>query len=206
MWEIAGEFERLGVKSCESHFSEISPLLSRWLARHEAYRRAKTVESDERRLRLGEIARCARKLREMLGVDDYVFKKLKERAYLQDRGRRVSINPETQNPDKQWRAFTETLKLVEYEAEEHASDLEHFSKPVGGDTSSPLRKSPERHFLWEPLFRLWVGAGGKLRFSEYGPIVRILSSVHSAASLPPPNIHSVRQAVRDFNKGGVQPS
>ena len=93
---------------------------------------------------------------------------------------------------KSWESFMEVLRIVQTRSADYPTV----------NAASAGKKSAERLLIWEPIFDLWLRAGGKLGFAEHGPIIRILRSVHRGLSLKPPNLNSVKQAIRNYKEEG----
>jgi hypothetical protein len=104
---------------------------------------------------------------------------------------------------RKWQVFREVLEILSSEAGIATQSTERLISLPGNNTNKS-RKSRERRYPWEPVFQLWVKTGHTVGFSPEGPLMRILKVVHAALSIAPPNPDAVRQAIREFKKGGVQ--
>jgi hypothetical protein len=92
-----------------------------------------------------------------------------------------------------WQLFIGALSMYRKTVSRVLDDPSHW-------LGEPTKKSRERELLWEPLFDLWRAGGGRVGFSQHGPIVRMISELHKGLSIPPPNLNALRQAVRDFQR------
>ena len=72
------------------------------------------------------------------------------------------------------------------------------------------RKSVERLWIWEEVLQTWHLLGNKVGYSEgmkvdddlyVGPILRVIRTIHEALGLSSPRPHSIRQTIRDFQRG-----
>jgi hypothetical protein len=72
------------------------------------------------------------------------------------------------------------------------------------DPESPSKKSLKRIHIWEPAMRAWERLGKRVAYSEGGPIVTLISMLHLAVGIEPPNANAIRQAVRDYQRGGAR--
>jgi hypothetical protein len=62
------------------------------------------------------------------------------------------------------------------------------------------KKSPERMYIWEPLFEFWTFSGRDLGYSSDGPVMRVVRILHEVFGLDEPSGPSVRRALIDFKK------
>jgi hypothetical protein len=176
----------------------LDKIWSRFTAHHPPL-----ISTSEHKERLQQISKAARNLRDFLRTSADV------QEILITREREESgVEPDAEFDDEyafaKWVIFRDILENIETEARRTSADTERLRKIRRDYEASSARKSLEREYLWEPIFALWVASGRKIGFSEDGPIMRILRILHARMELPKPKPHSVRQAIRDYNKGGVQ--
>ena len=203
--EVHREFLRRGPDRPFSHPYILYSALRRITESYEAHRHARTRTEQQRRSRMQQIASSSNALHRMLAFDDWlsVLEEV-EIAAASEAGafqgvkahsaeERAILEEYSGVAAKSWESFMEVLQIVQTRSADYPTV----------NAASAGKKSAERLLIWEPIFDLWLREG-KLGFAEHGPIIRILRSVHRGLSLKPPNLNSVKQAIRNHKRRGVQ--
>lgn len=159
------------------------------------YRQEETA--TDRRLRYDSIELAARKLLIWINKNDFEY----ETLYWLCKKSLQSRSAGTPRADygatiEEWQHFRSVLAWLARDAREAAADPSVLKAKLGADPHKG-RKSPERFYLWEAVFRLWEAHGQRVGFSLTGPLVRILNVIHEGLRLPPPSPDSVHQAIKD---------
>jgi hypothetical protein len=110
------------------------------------------------------------------------------------------------------RALPDPFNFVEGRERKFLEDLGHLQERTADlvrneeklrewRISNPASaKSSERIYIWEPFFEFWVRFGHELRYSDGGPLIRIIRIIHKGLGIVPPKGPSVRQAINEFKR------
>jgi hypothetical protein len=114
------------------------------------------------------------------------------------------IEAQLKEAQLKWSVFKYVLAVVASEADMASRGMGISAyvrlKSHAKDNIANRKKSRERRLIWEPILDLWEAYGHHVGFTDDGPLMRIISTIHTALSIDPPSPDSVRQAIRDFNK------
>jgi hypothetical protein len=147
----------------------------------------------QHRLRLAEIAKLAKRLGPLIEAEPLMEQILAEPIKLQelfDGSEPFAV------ASRKRHLVCDALGKMERYASQIAKDEQKLlrSKNFG---LSP-RKSIERGYVWEPIFKFWMSTGRELGYSHDGPIMRVLNVIHTGLEIDPPIAASVRHAIKDF--------